>query len=161
MTDVCTASTMTSEDRDNKLLQLAIYLNGLPDSLPIKDPADSHYNFQIFELEAEWIDTIGSFEGAVNRELECRLGPWANGPIEFTERGLPVEALAMVLNDYTNQFPDDILLAKWVDDALLGVKHTFHKLKTLVCVVFLHCISYIKLVVTGSSQTGTSLPKKA
>jgi len=53
MTDVHTASTMTSEDHDNKLLQLAIYLNGLPDSLPIKDPADSHYNFQIFELEAE------------------------------------------------------------------------------------------------------------
>ena len=50
--------TMTSEDHDNKLLQLAIYLNGLLDSLPIKDPSDSCYNFQIFKLEAEWIDTI-------------------------------------------------------------------------------------------------------
>src|SRR5882672_6462300 len=134
---------MTSEDRNNKLLQLAIYLNGLPDSLPIKDPPHSHYNFQIFELEAEWIDTIGSIEGAVNRELECRLGSQANGPIEFTERGLPVEALAAVLNNYTTQFPNDILLAKWVDDALVGVKHTFHKLKTPVCVFFLLCIYLI------------------
>jgi len=74
----------------------------------------------------------------VNWELKCQFGP-----IEFTKWGLPVEVLAMVLNNYTNQFPDDILLAKWVDDTLLGVKHTFHKLKTLVCVVFLHCIYLI------------------
>ena len=67
--------TMTSEDHNNKLLQLAIYLNGLLDSLPIKDPPDSCYDFQIFKLEAEWIDTIGSIEGAVNWELECQLGP--------------------------------------------------------------------------------------
>ena len=74
----------------------------------------------------------------MNWELKCQFGP-----IEFTKWGLPVEVLAMVLNNYTNQFPDDILLAKWVDDTLLGVKHTFHKLKTLVLLVFLHCIYLI------------------
>jgi hypothetical protein len=70
----------------------------------------------------------------VNRELECRLGTRANGPIEFTERGPPVEALAVVRDKYTKQFPNDVLLAQWVDDALAGVIHTFHKLQTPVYV---------------------------
>jgi hypothetical protein len=75
--------------------------------------------------------TLG-IAGAVNRQLEIRLGTRANGPIEFTERGPPVEALVSVLDRYIKDFPNNLLLEKWVDDALAGAIHTFTKLGTPV-----------------------------
>jgi hypothetical protein len=53
----------------------------------------SRYHFQDFAPDPDWIETIGTVEGAINRELEVRLGTRANGPIEFVERGPSVEAL--------------------------------------------------------------------
>jgi len=71
-----------------------------------------------FSLDSDWVEAIGSVQGAVNRELEVRLGTRANGPIEFVERGPQVEALVGVLDHYSTQFPDNILLATWIDDVL-------------------------------------------
>ena len=56
------------------------------------------------------IDTIGTVEGAINQELECRLGTHTNGPIEFTERGSPLEGPVKVLDQYVNEFPEHTLL---------------------------------------------------
>ena len=126
---------MTLEDRNIKLQRLATYLHKLPNSLAVKSSKDSRYDFQGFEPDPEWVDNIGTVEGAVNRELECRLGSRANGPVEFTERGAPVEALVGVLDRYTKEFPNDLLLARWVDDAIAGAIHTFSKLQTPVRVL--------------------------
>jgi hypothetical protein len=117
---------MELEHRDKKLKQLALYLRGLPSSLVIND-SFSRYNFQNFSPDPDWIDIIGNVEGAVNRELEVRLGSRANGPIEFLERGPAVEALVDVLNRYTKEFPNDGLLKLWIDDALAGAVHTYSK----------------------------------
>ena len=52
-----------------KLKKLAFYLRGLPASLPITN-LFSWYNFDKFELNEDWIETIDTVKGAVNRELE-------------------------------------------------------------------------------------------
>ena len=38
-----------------------------------------------------------------------------------------MEALVGVLDHYSTQFPDDIPLARWIDDALAGAKCTYSK----------------------------------
>ncbi|KIM80110.1 hypothetical protein PILCRDRAFT_9688 [Piloderma croceum F 1598] len=114
---------------EHKLQQLAKYLRGLPSALAIKPSSESRYNFKNFEPDVDWIEDIG-LVGAVNQQLEIRLGTRADGPIEFTERGPPVEALVNVLDRYTKDFPNNVLLEKWVDDALAGAIHTFSKLET-------------------------------
>jgi hypothetical protein len=91
---------MTSECHNTKLQQLTTYLRSLPTSLDIEN----------FEPQNHWIDIIGTVEGAVNRELECQLGMHANGLIEFTERGSPMEAPVKVLNWSIIEFPEDALL---------------------------------------------------
>ena len=63
-----------------QLQQLATYLHGLPIALTIQN-SSSRYDFKNFQPDTSWIDDIGT-EGAVNRELECRLGTRAHGPIE-------------------------------------------------------------------------------
>ena len=76
--------TMDPEERDTKLKQLSLYLCGLPLSLAVLN-SFSHYNFQDFSPDPDWVEKIGTIEGTVNRELEVRLGMCANGPIEFVE----------------------------------------------------------------------------
>ena len=51
------------------------------------------------------------------------------------ERGPPLEALVSVLNRYTKDLPNNTLLEKWVDNALVGAIHTFLKLETPVRVL--------------------------
>lgn len=75
----------------------------------------------------------------MNRELEVRLGTRANGPIEFVERGPQVEALVGVLDHYSRPFPNDTLLATWIDDALAGAIHTFLKANMPVSIQFSPC----------------------
>jgi len=73
---------MEQENHNMKLKKLAFYLQGLPASLPITSWF-SQYNFDKFELNEDWIETIGTVKGAVNRNLEVRLGTCAHGPIQF------------------------------------------------------------------------------
>lgn len=99
---------MEAEQHDTKLQRLAVYLHRLPSSLPIN--LFSHYNFQDFSLDPEWIEIIGMVEGAVNRELETWLGMHADGPIEFVEWGPVVENLVNVLNHYLLHMAAPLLL---------------------------------------------------
>ena len=48
----------------------------------------------------------------------------------------PVEALVGVLDHYSTWFLDDILLATWIDDALVGALHTYSKANVLVSMTF-------------------------
>jgi hypothetical protein len=66
---------MTRFTRDTSLFEL----HKLPNSLAVKSSEDSRYDFQGFEPDPGWVENIGTVEGAVNRELECRLGLRANG----------------------------------------------------------------------------------
>jgi hypothetical protein len=117
-----TRPPMDHEHRDSKLKGLDLYLRGLPSSLAITESI-SRYNFTKFAPDPDWVEAIGSVEGAVNHELKLRLGMRANGPIECLEQGPPVEALVGVLDHYSTRFPHDTLLAKWIDNALAGATH--------------------------------------
>ena len=126
---------MHQEDRDTKLKRLSVYLRDLPASLPTADTS-SRYNFINFSPDPGWIEDIGTVEGAINRELEVRLGTRANGPFEFLERGPAVQELVSVLGHYTQQYPDDTLLSKWLDDALAGAIHTYSKAQVPVSFIW-------------------------
>jgi len=137
---------MPSRDCIMQLQQLATYLRSLPTALTIHNSFVSRYDFENFQLDPTWIDDIGT-EGAINRELECRLGTRAHGPIEFTERGPAVEALVEVLTKYMKEFPDDVRLAKWVEDALAGAIYTYQKWQTPVChPLFVHNDAFIDVL---------------
>ncbi len=56
---------MNPESRDSKLKRFDPYLHGLP-SLAIT-VSFSCYNFTHFSLDPDWVEAIGSVEGAVNR----------------------------------------------------------------------------------------------
>jgi hypothetical protein len=144
---------MEPEHRNIKLKQLALYLRGLPPSLPILE-SFSHYNFWDFSPDVDWIERTGTVEGAVNRELEVRLGTRAHGPIEFVERGPAVEALVDVLDHYTKEFPNDGLLAKWIDDALAGAIHTYSRANMPVSKLVIY---YLFKIINIGTTSGAAL----
>jgi len=47
-----------------------------------------------------------------------------------------VEALVEVLDHYSTWFPDNIFLATWIDDALVGAIHTYSKANVPVSMQF-------------------------
>jgi hypothetical protein len=63
----------------------------------------------------EWMEEIGE-EGAINRELEIRLGSRSMGPLVLNERGPGMIALADVLGKYLAKYPESVILEKWVSD---------------------------------------------
>lgn len=114
-------------ERVDMISKLRFLLKNLPDSLPLKSAEDASINFLGFEPDPEWIDRIGTVEGAVNREIEVRVGPRNNaeGTFKLTERGPGIEALADVLEKYTTEFPDDVILNKWVADSSRAAENAF------------------------------------
>ncbi|KAF8427184.1 hypothetical protein L210DRAFT_3565470 [Boletus edulis BED1] len=77
--------------------------------------SDSVYRFHSVDYDEEWEKDVG-LEGAINRELEIRLGSRAKGPIKFKEWGPGLEAIVQVLRQYLTVVPESILLRKWLSD---------------------------------------------
>ncbi|KAI9065799.1 hypothetical protein FKP32DRAFT_1556380, partial [Trametes sanguinea] len=101
-----------------KLATLRVLLSGLPPIVPFAPVSASVYNFHDFSVSDDDISDLGLL-GAVNRELEVRLGDRTKrgDTFELRERGPGVEALADVLQRYIETFPGNTLLEKWIDDA--------------------------------------------
>ncbi|KAF8532385.1 hypothetical protein JB92DRAFT_3103830 [Gautieria morchelliformis] len=57
---------------DRKLKRLDLSLHKLPSSLAIAE-SFLYHNFMQFSLDPNWVEAMGSVEGAVNRKLEVRL----------------------------------------------------------------------------------------
>ncbi|KAG6379357.1 hypothetical protein JVT61DRAFT_11820 [Boletus reticuloceps] len=97
---------------ESQLAQLKLYLQNLAQvntQIPRLETSDSLYRFH-------WEKDVG-LEGAINRELEIRLGSQAKGPIKFKEWGPGLEAVVQVLRQYLNVIPESILLVrKWLSD---------------------------------------------
>ena len=53
---------------EQKLQRLKKYLSDLPSALAIEPSFKSHYNFDNFELDVEWLEDVGIL-GAVNQQL--------------------------------------------------------------------------------------------
>lgn len=123
---------MSSEALEAKLSKLQAYLEGLHTLKSLDVPeSGSRYSFDTFALDKGWVMDIGEVS-AVNHELETWLGSRSNGPIKFTERGPAVEALIDVFRLYLTKFSGDIILEKWLDDAIEGAINTYKKANTPV-----------------------------
>jgi hypothetical protein len=115
----------------SKIETLRLYLTSLPDILPLPSVEKSAYGFQIFAVDNEWVDDIGE-EGAVNRELEVRLGSRANGPVELKERGMGIAALADVLDKYLTWNPTSVILQKWLSDMIISAQTVYESAQVQV-----------------------------
>ncbi len=105
------------------IYKLSYYLSRLPTCIP--KPDKPKLDFRTFELDPEWVENIGSRDGAFNRQMEVYFGSRANGPIILSERGLGIEALASVLSAHLKEFPTSFYLEKWVADILTAVYNLF------------------------------------
>ena len=126
---------MSTETWEMQLSKLCLYLEELPASIPTVNALSEFplkFDFKKFELDPDWVEMTGSAVGAVNHELEVRLGQQDKGPIRFTEHGPPVVALVLVLDKYTSEFPGDVILTKWLDDVVEGAKQTLIDAKVTV-----------------------------
>ena len=121
-----------------RLQLLSLYLHSLRvpelENLPYHTSTDSVYKFDVFAINPEWEEDIGC-EGAVNRELEVRLGSRAKGPIRLTERGPGLNCVVDVLGKYLTEFPKSIILQKWVSDLMESAKTVYEEAGIPVCAV--------------------------
>ena len=108
----------------SNISKLRLYLVNLPSSIPHADAAQSVYKFHDFAPDQEWVDDVG-LEGAINRELEIRLGSRGNGSLTFRERGIGLNPLADVLKSALERYPSSVLLLKWLDDLLEASKTAY------------------------------------
>ena len=68
---------MSTEMWEMQLGKLRLYLEELPASIPTVDVLSefpSKLDFKKFKLDPDWVEMTGSTVGAVNCELEVRLG---------------------------------------------------------------------------------------
>jgi hypothetical protein len=111
----------------NKLQLLSLYLQNLPKTIPLADPSSPQYGFDFFILDDENIEDYGPI-GALNRELELRMGQRDKGPVSFKERGPSLNAVTDVLGGFLDQYhesPETVLLVKWVDDLTIAAVAAF------------------------------------
>ena len=120
---------------DGRFDWLRLYLHKLPSSLPYRDINGAERDFTHFAVDEE--DDFVKEEGvdaAVNRQLErmlgLRIGP--SGTFTLKERGPGIEALADVLENFCERFPEDVRLAKWVNDATRAAENAFKLAKVPV-----------------------------
>jgi hypothetical protein len=114
-----------------KVQTLRLYLTSLPQSLPLSSKATPKNDFRNFSPDADWIEDIGE-EGAVNRELEIRLGSRSMGPVTLSEHGPGLTALADVLEKYLVKYPESVILEKWLVDMIRSAELAFEFAKVPV-----------------------------
>ncbi|KIJ05614.1 hypothetical protein PAXINDRAFT_93224 [Paxillus involutus ATCC 200175] len=119
----------------SKLNKLQIYLDHLPDSLPFRGSAESDYGFDFFGIRDEDEEDLG-LEGAVNRQLEVRLGHRNNGPVKFKERGPGLSPVVTVLENYLKDLPGSVILMKWLDDLICSAQQAFENAKHPVSIEY-------------------------
>ncbi|KIK74476.1 hypothetical protein PAXRUDRAFT_175599 [Paxillus rubicundulus Ve08.2h10] len=114
-----------------KLRKLQVYLNQVPDSLPLKNEAESDYGFDFFSLGDGDEEDLG-LEGAINHQLEIQLGQCNKCPVRLKERGSRIAGVISILNNYLTELPTSIILKKWVDDLISSAELAFETAKCLV-----------------------------
>ena len=112
----------------SELHKLHHYLNHLPNSLPYRDEIESTYEFNYFGFGESDEEDYG-LEGAVNRQLEVRLGHHRDGPVKLEERGLGLLLVVTILGRYITQLPDSVILKKWIDDLVISAQQAFDDAK--------------------------------
>ncbi|KAF8438554.1 hypothetical protein L210DRAFT_2273083 [Boletus edulis BED1] len=109
-----------------KLHKLRAYLENLPDTIPIRTEVYGIYSFDFFNVDDEDMKDLG-VEGAVNRQLEVRLGHRRDGPVVFRERGPGLTEVVTVLESYLTQLLGSVILLKWLDDLIEAAIQAYQK----------------------------------
>jgi hypothetical protein len=113
------------------LAKLRLYLEHLPDAIPLPLPGQLAYDFTFFAPDPEWTLDIGE-EHAVNQQLEAILGSRAKGPILLKEQGPGITALPDVLDRYLISYPTLVILQKWLSDMIDSAKFIYEYYQTKV-----------------------------
>lgn len=108
------------------LKKLQAYLENLPDTIPICTEVDGTYGFDFFNVDDEDMEDLG-VEGAVNRQLEVRLGHRQDGPIIFRERGPGLTEVVTVLESHLTWLSGSAILLKWLDDLIEAAVQAYQK----------------------------------
>jgi hypothetical protein len=114
-----------------QLESLKKLLQNLPATVP---DTKQHYFFDTFTPDPESVDDRGT-EGAVNHALEVAFSPTMGRaePIVFKERGLGLVSVVETLRTYLKQFPESVVLQKWVSDLTDAAKRMGAIVTVSVC----------------------------
>ena len=104
----------------------------LPKSLPLAFET-SKYNFTWFSPDPDWIEQEGE-EAAINRELEIILCLQAYGLV-LPEHGPGIVALANILHNLINAFPNSVLSMIWLEDVMRAAKAAIAAARVQVCYI--------------------------
>ena len=113
-------TVLTRAELNSRLKDLRKHLGSLPNDLPC-----DVYDFRNFEVSDEDSLDIGR-SGALNRALECLFCPQGRtqGPFKLKGRGEGLDAIVDVLSRFTEEFPNDVILQKWIEDLIQAAEHT-------------------------------------
>ena len=113
-------TVLTRTELNSRLEHLRKCLDSLPNDLPC-----GVYDFRKFEVSEEDSEDIGR-SGALNRALECLFCPQGRtqGPFKLKGRGEGLNAIVDVLSRFTEEFPSDVILQKWIEDLIQAAEHT-------------------------------------
>lgn len=112
-------------DHDILLDELEYRFSNLPPSIPtLLDDTESLYErFIVYEVSADALDTFGTKQGALNRDLEVAFGHRDAGPIQLVEQGSGLDAVALTLRDFIDgHSTEEELLVKWAEDLIAAAK---------------------------------------
>ena len=116
-----TVKCLTPDKLQSCLEDLKIILLALPRYLPV---ANEFYNFGGYTPEPESVQDYGA-EGVLNQDLENTFCPKGRcEPIVLKEAGPSLEAVAEVLDEWTEKFPKSMVLQKWVIDLITASELT-------------------------------------
>ena len=116
-----TVKCLTPDELQSRLEDLKIILLTLPRYLHV---ANEFYNFGGYAPEPKSVQDYG-VEGALNWDLENTFCPKGRcEPIVLKEVGPSLEAVAEVLDEWTEKFPELMVLQKWVIDLITASELT-------------------------------------
>jgi hypothetical protein len=104
------------------------------------DPTQTRYPFSSFIPDPESIELFGNEVGVINQMFEVTFGYQAqsdgDGIITLVERGKGICAVVGLLEKYSETYPRDAILYKWVDDLLKAAEKAFRceKIEVSACI---------------------------
>lgn len=130
-------TTPMDSSTKEKVDLLRLYLESLPNSIPYVDAGStSKYSFDFFLTDDDDLEDKGPV-GAINRQLEIRLGHRNNGPILFTEQGPGLSKLTNLFEQWFGELssdPEVLILHKWLDNLIAAAEHAYNSTNTMVSV---------------------------
>ena len=131
MTDAIATEGTSHGAFNQQLDRLHLLLHSLPTQLPDFDSRTSCYApFLDFSLSADLIEKTGSETSALSEQLKEVFG-WQtqssgdDSIVSILECSKGICALHSVLTTFSQRYPKDAILNKWIDDIIAGAEKVF------------------------------------